>query len=284
MVGLFMTIYACYYILGIVLFGVLGAEGYLQFSYQVALPVDVPTFAKAPWTILTYWKVSYPLCISLLIVDMIMIYTFGNILNAMVGDRRTQGIMFFAIIVNAVLTVTFVNLLPTVEASPTAPIFGLHTINATLITAAITLVPNYEVRIIRWNTKLKYVGGVMLVIMCASYQLIWTTMGVAVLVGILVGFAWIKVLQRGTDLTSWFQFNIGFETRNPRPVDPLVRSRIRVVQTTSSRRKREANPPRAANKLSDADRLDQLLDKINEVGYHNLSRKEKEELDRLSNT
>ena len=282
MVGLFMTIYAVSYILGIVMLGVLDEESYRAFFYNISLPVDVPSLAKSPWTILTYWFVSQPFWIWLLIVDMLMIYTFGNILNAMVGDRRTQGILFFSIIVNAVLSVTLVNILPTVEASPTAPIFGLHTINATLIAAAITLVPNYEIRIIRWRTKLVWVGAVMLVIMCASYQLVWTTMGVSVIVGMIVGFTWIKVLQRGTDLTSWFQFNIGFETRNPRPVDPLVRSRIRVVQT-SSRRKREAAAPRTIPKLSDADRLDQLLDKINEVGYQNLSRKEKEELDRLSN-
>lgn len=281
MVGLFMSIYAVVYVLMIVMLGVLDTESYNTFVYKVSLPVDIPALAKAPWTILTYWMVSQPFWIWLLIVDMMLIYTFGNILNAMVGDRRTQGILFFSIIVNAVLTVTLVNLLPTVEASPTAPVFGLHTINATLITAAITLVPNYEIRIIRWRTKLLYVGLVMLFIMAVSYQLIWTTQGTGVLVGMLVGFSWIKILQRGTDLTSWFQFNIGFETHNPRPVDPLVRSRIRVVQTTA-RQKKEAAPKKPP-KASNAERLDQLLDKINEIGYQNLTRKEKEELDRLSN-
>ncbi len=281
LVGLFMSIYAVVYVLMIVMFGVLDTASYNAFVYNVSLPVDVPSLAKAPWTILTYWMVSQPFWIWLLIVDMMLIYTFGNILNAMVGDRRTQGILFFSIVVNAILTVTLVNILPTVESSIDAPIFGLHTINATLITAAITLVPNYEIRIIRWRTKLLYVGAVMLFIMAVSYQLIWTTMGTSVLVGMIVGFTWIKILQRGTDLTSWFQFDIGFATHHPRPVDPMVRSRIKVVQTSS--RMRQESGPKSAPKMTDADRLDQLLDKINEIGYQNLTRKEKEELDRLSN-
>ncbi len=282
LVGLFMSIYAIVYVLMIVLLGVLDSDTYDAFVYKVSLPVDVPSLANAPWTILTYWMVSQPFWVWLLIVDMVLIYTFGNILNAMVGDLRTQGILFFSIVVNAVLTVILVNILPSVEPSIDAPVFGLHTINSTLITASITLVPNYEIRIIRWRTKLLYLGAVMLFIMAVSYQLIWTTMGTSILAGMIVGFVWIKVLQKGTDLTSWFQFNLGFATDRSRSVNPMVRSRIKVVHSTS-RHLQEPLLIRSTPKVTDEGRLDQLLDKINEIGYQNLTPKEKEELDRLSN-
>lgn len=277
MVGLLMSLYAIGYILMIVMRGILSQPDFEVFALHVTLPVDIPTFVKAPWTLFTYWMFTEPFWIWILIVDMMLLYTFGNILNAMLGDRRTQGTIFFAILVNGILTVCLVNLLPTVEVSVNAPLFGLQAVNATLIAAAITLVPNYKMMVFRWEVKLWQVGAIMLFIMGMGYRLILTTQGTGIVVGALVGFTIIKVLQTGNDLTSWFQFNMGFETHNPRT--GLSNPRIRVVQSTSGSKKEAVVKEKQSSK---GERLDQLLDKINEVGYQNLSRKEKEELDKLS--
>ena len=275
-VGLFMTIVAVMYILLILVQGTLG-DNFDAVYRAITLPVHMPTFAENPWTLLTYWMVTPPLWIWLLIVDMFLIYTFGNILNAMVGDKRTQGILFFAILVNAIATITFVNILPTVEASEHAPLFGLQSINATLIMATIVLVPRYDFMIIRQRVPLVYIGAGMLIIMALSYRLIWTTLGVSVLVGAIVGFVWIKVLQTGTDLTSWLQFNIGFERKTTSGGSSGARERIRVVQSNYRVKEKKKEP-----EISDQEKLDRLLDRITEVGFDNLSRKEKEELRRLS--
>lgn len=275
-IGLFMTVVAVVYILLILVQGTIG-DSFDAVYKAITLPVHMPTFAENPWTLLTYWMVTPPLWIWILLVDMVLIYTFGNILNAMVGDKRTQGILFFAILVNAIATITLVNVLPTVEASEHAPLFGLHSVNAALIAACITLVPRYEFRIIRTHVPLLYIGAGMLVIMSLSYRLIWTTMGVSILVGALVGFIWIKVMQNGTDLTSWLQFNIGFEAQGSNVTRGVPRERIRVVQSNLRTKEKKKEP-----EVSDQERLDRLLDRIGEVGYDNLSRKEKEELRRLS--
>lgn len=275
-IGLFMTVVSVFYILLLIVNGTVGPETYEKIYYSLTLPVNVPTFAKNPWTILTYWMVTPPLWIWLLIVELSLIYTFGNILNAMVGDKRTQGILFFAILVNGLVTIALVNLLPTVEASSDASIFGLHSLNATLIAAAITLVPRYDFVIIRQRIPLIYIGAGMLIILAVSMRLIWSSMGVSVLVGALVGFVWVKVLQKGTDFSSWLQFNIGFPASQSTG-NPAVRERIRVVQSNYQRKESKKEP-----ELSDQEKLDLLLDKIGDVGLQGLSRKEKEELKRLS--
>ena len=153
MIGLFMTIYAVVYVLMIVMLGILG-ESFSVFFNSVALPVEVSVFLRKPWTLLTWWFVSEPMHLWIVLVDLSLIYTFGNILNAMLGDRRTQGVLFLSILVNAILTVVLVNLLPTTDAGTSTPVFGLHSLNATLIAAAITIVPSYKFKIIRWEVKL----------------------------------------------------------------------------------------------------------------------------------
>lgn len=277
-VGLFMTVYAVMYVVMILFLGIFGPKTE-ELMGHMTLSMEVPTFLREPWTLLSYWAITPPMFFWLLIVDLSLLYTFGNILNAMIGDRRTQGILFFSVLVNGIVTVALVNLLPTVEAVPGNNLFGLHTVNATLITAAITLVPRYEFRLIRWKVPLVYVGAVMLFVMLMGYRLIWTSMGVSLLVGMLVGFSWIKILRTGTDLTRWFQFSIGMpENNSPQhAASNRLRTRIKVVQSHQVSREKSA-PPRE----SDQDRLDYLLDRINEVGFANLSSKEKEDLDRLS--
>lgn len=286
MVGLVMTIIAVVYVLGILVQGTIGIDKFNHWTAQNwQMPVDVPTFGRHPWTLLTYWTYIPPLAIWLLIVDMFLVYTFGNILNAMVGDRRTQGIIFFSIIVNGLVTLTLVNIIPGVQTYEETALFGFHSVNATLIAACITLVPRYEFQIIRRPVALIWVGIGILFIMIVGYRAFQTAMGMSMMVGALVGFGWIKILQTGTDLSAWLQFDMGLDTKNPdRAIKVAARNRerIRVVQS-NPRQHREMPRSKPDKKISDDERLDQLLDKINEVGYENLSRKEKEELKRLSN-
>ncbi len=284
MVGLVMTIIAVVYVLGILVQGTVGMSEFNQWAAaNWQMPIHIPTFARHPWTLLTYWTYIPPLAIWLLIVDLFIVYTFGNILNAMVGDRRTQGIIFFAIIVNGVVTLTLTNILPTVQGGEQTALFGFHSVNATLIAACITLVPRYEFQIIRRPVALVWIGAGILLVLILGYRAVQTAMGTSVMVGALVGFVWIKILQTGTDLTSWLQFNIGFDTQNPeRAIKTVSRNRDRIRVMEPQTQKKEGRQEKKKPQLSDAERLDQLLDKISEVGYEKLSRKEKEELKRLS--
>lgn len=277
-VGLLMTVYAVMYVVMILFLGIF-SESINELMSRLTLSMEVKTFVQEPWTLLMYWAITPPMYIWLLIVDLTLLYTFGNILNAMVGDKRTQGILFFGILINGLFTIVFVNLLPTVDPGPDNQLFGLHALNASLIAASMVLVPRYEIQLIRWKIPLLYVGAVILFIMMVGYQLFWTTMGISMIVGALVGFTWVKVLQTGTDLTSWLQFNIGLRENNgPGAAESNRRqTRIKVLQSKPviPEKKRRPVP-------TDQERLDFLLDKINEVGFDKLSKKEKEDLDRLS--
>lgn len=273
-VGLLMSMAAVAYVAIIILQGVLQKD-FDVFYRKVTLPVDINTAIRQPWSIFTYFLASHPFGIWFLVIDMVLLYTFGQILNAMLGDRRTQGIILFSLVINAILVMFICSILPTVEVTDTAFLFGLHLLNCTLIGAAITLVPQYEFQIIRWKVPLLYVGLVLLLFPLIAYRAVFTVNGVATIVGPLLGFVLIRAMQSGNDITKWLQFSFFAEKEMTAP-----RERIRVH--VRERREKIVSKPAAPTVKDNASELDRLLDKINEVGYDGLTKKEKETLDRLS--
>lgn len=276
-VGLLMSMAAVSYIAIILLQGIL-QESFDDFYRQITLPVNFETFIKQPWSILTYSLASHPLAIWFLVIDMVLLYTFGHIMNALLGDRFTQGLITFAMIVNAFIVMAIANVLPTVEVTDKAFLFGMHLINCTLIGAAVTLSPNYEFQIIRWKVPLLYVGLFLLLLPLLAYRAVWTVMGLATVIGPLMGFLIIRSKQNGTDLTRWLQLPI-FEEKAVSSRSNDARIRVRVRERVEHK---DPVKVQGAARTSDAEELDRLLDKINEVGYDGLSKKEKETLDRLS--
>lgn len=273
-VGLLMSMVAVAYIAMIILQGVLQKD-FDVFYRKITLPVDIDTALRQPWSIFTYFLAAHPFWIFFLVIDMVLLYTFGQILNAMLGDRRTQGIILFSLVINAILVMFICSVLPTVEVSETAFLYGLHLLNCTLIGAAITLVPRYEFQIIRWKVPLLYVGLFLLLIPLVSFRAVFTVNGVATIVGPLMGFVLIRAMQSGNDITKWLQFSVFAEKAISAP-----RERIRVH--VRERREKTSSPPPVPTRQDNESELDRLLDKINEVGYDGLSKKEKETLDRLS--
>jgi hypothetical protein len=276
-VGLMMSMAAVSYIAIILLQGLL-QEGFDDFYRKLTLPMNFDSLIKQPWSVLTYWLAAHPLAIWFLVIDMVLFYTFGNILNALLGDRFAQGLITFAMIVNALIVVGFANILPTVEITEKASLFGFHLINCTLIGAAITLSPNYQFQIIRWKVPLLYVGIFLLLMPLIAYRAIWTVMGLATVVGPLMGFLLMRAKQGGTDMTRWLQLPIF-----PEKAVPTTRGDTRIrVRVRERVERQEPVKVQRGGRSNDAEELDRLLDKINEVGYDGLSKKEKETLDRLS--
>lgn len=276
-VGLTMSLAAIAYIAVILLQGIL-ADGFNDFYNRVTLPMKFGEVVQQPWSLFTYWLAAHPFAIWILVIDMVLLYTFGSIINALLGDRFTQGLILFSLIIAPIFLMLVANVLPTVELTENAHLFGLHLLNCTLIGAAITLAPRYEFQIIRWRVPLVYVGITILVFAAIPYRAIWTVHGLATFLGPLIGFGILRFKQNGTDVTRWLQLSIFPDKSVPTAVrDERIRVRVR----ERAERKEPVTIKKSA-RPSDADELDRLLDKINEVGYDGLSKKEKETLDRLS--
>lgn len=279
--GVLLTLLSLSYVVLFLLYGLMGAERFDALFLKLTLPVNVDTAVEQPWSVLTYWLCAHPLSFWFLLLDLIILYAFGHILNAMIGDRRTQGIVLFGIVVNALITIGLSNVLPTIESTPATRLSGFSPVNATLIAATITLVPRYNFRILFWDVPLLFVGLFLLLLSIASYRAIFTMQGTAEMVGAVIGVLLIKVMRSGWDVTRWFQGVANrAQTTHPRKPEPVHASQRPIVRSINPKHKTVVPQPQAD--MTEEEELDYLLDKINEVGYNGLSQREKERLDKLA--
>ncbi len=289
--GFLLSFLAVSYVFFLLLFAGIGADRFNNVFDLLSVPGDFSLAIRQPWSFITYWFVSHPLAFWQVLVEMVILYTFGHILNAMLGDHRVQGIVLFTIALNALLSVTLANLLPTIDITPTLRMYGFATINATLIGAAITLVPKYNFRVLFWDIPLIAIGIFILLISCISHMAIFALGGLSVIVGAITGIVLITLMRRGIDPTKWLQFKwtSKAETRSQKAERAMAEHRVQVRYTDTNTQpvarpkisiKSKAKPEEPM--LSDEEELNLLLDKISDVGYKGLSRKEKERLDKLS--
>jgi membrane associated rhomboid family serine protease len=277
--GFLLTLLVTAYVVLLILLGVLGEERFGVFWSQLTLPADLSIAVQQPWTLFTYWLGNHPLSFWFLLVDLAILYGFGHILNAMIGDRRMQGLVAIAILVNGLATIGLSNLLPTVETTSSTRLFGFGAVNATIIAAAITLVPRYNFRILVWDIPLIFVGLFILATSVFSHRLIFTMEGTAELIGAGLGFALIKTMRSGWDLANWFRGAANRPSvKPPRQPEPVMSTQRPVVRAVNPKQK----PSNQQQPMTEAEELDFLLDKINDVGYSGLTQAEKERLDLLS--
>jgi membrane associated rhomboid family serine protease len=279
--GVLLTAQAASYVLLLILMGVLTPAQFGILWSKISLPADLKIALDQPWSLFTYWLANHPLSIWMLLMDMVVLYTFGHILNSMVGDRRMQAIVIIGILMNGLLTIGLSNLLPIVETTAATRLFGFGAMNATLVAATITLVPRYNFRILMWNVPLLFVGLFVLVASIVGHRLLFTLEGTAEILGGALGFGLIKTIRHGWDFTTWFR---GASNRPPQPLprhpEPVMSEQRPVVVRAINPKQSPSTQPQSA--LTEAEELDDLLDKINEVGYSGLSTYEKERLDKLS--
>ncbi|MFN8395367.1 MAG: rhomboid family intramembrane serine protease [Bacteroidia bacterium] len=281
-VGVLLSLLSLVYVALFLAYGLLGPDRFDFFYQQVTLPVNLRAAIDQPWSVFTYWLVSHPLSFWFLLGDLVVLYAFGHILNAMLGDRRTQAIVTIAVLTNGLLAIGLANILPTVEYTPVTRLAGFGAINATLIAATITLVPRYNFRIIFWDVQLLYIGLFLLLLSVVSYRAIFTVQGTATIIGAGVGWFIIKVLRSGWNVTRWFQGAANRPQQSiPRQPEPVLTGQRPVIRNINPKAKTVAPQPQQPE-LTEAEELDMLLDKINEVGYSGLSQQEKERLDKLS--
>ncbi|MFM2376196.1 MAG: hypothetical protein RLZZ165_1293 [Bacteroidota bacterium] len=282
--GVMLTLLTVAYLVLFMMLGLMGEGGFGVFYSQISLPVHLETAIRQPWSLFTYWLAAHPTQFWFLFLDLVVLYAFGHLLNTMVGNLRTQGIIVLAIVVNAMLTIALSNLLPTVESNAETRMSGFSAVNATLVAATITLVPRYSFRILFWDVPLVYIGLFMLAASIVSLRAVFTVAGTAEIVGAGIGFLMIKYLRSGWDVTRWLQGTAQRpQPQIPRPPEMVYSDQRKVVVRAIHPQQRPASvQPSPQTGKNEAEELDDLLDKINEVGYSGLTKQEKERLDALS--
>jgi membrane associated rhomboid family serine protease len=239
------------------------AIGYFSNEY-LALPAYLPTLLTHFWTPVSYmfmhdgiWHILF---------NMLWFYWFGLIFEEYLGKKRTLGLYFMGGLAGAFLFIFSYNVFPFfthVHAAESATLVGASASVMAIMVATATQLPDYTLTLILIGpVKLKWLVLFFIVIDLLGITGLNAGGELSHLGGALIGFVYIKQLQKGND---WIEnINKLFKPK----------SKLKVVSNNISRKPTDF--PRQ-------EEIDLILDKISRSGYDSLSKQEKEILFRASN-
>lgn len=227
------------------------------------LPAYLPKLLIHFWTPLTYmfmhagfWHILF---------NMLWFYWMGQIFEEYLGKSRTLGLYLMGGLAGAFLFVLCYNTIPFYTHANAAQFTSLVGASASvmaIIVAIATLLPDYTFPLILIGpVKLKWLALAFVILDFIGVTGMNAGGELSHLGGALVGFLYIKQLQKGNDWIAAIA-----NVFKPKP-------KLKVVARNHS--KKTEDFPRQ-------DEIDAILDKISSSGYDSLSKQEKEILFRAS--
>jgi membrane associated rhomboid family serine protease len=239
-----------------------------------SLPADLGALARRPWSVLTYAFLHQGFLH--IIFNLLNLYWFGSLVREYLGDRKLVSLYILGALAGAALFLLAYNLVPAYRNGPLAEVLGASGAVTAIIVAAATLLPDYTFSLILIGpVKIKYIAGVVVLISLAGIDGGNAGGEIAHIGGAIFGFAFIKMLQRGTDLGRPVQA-IGDW------LGALFSGRPRLKVTHRSQPASPAAARKGTIVKPEQDEIDLILDKISRSGYESLSKDEKQKLFRAS--
>jgi len=244
----------------------------------VILPAPATQLFSRPWTIFTYMFTHAD--VWALITTLLWLWGFGYILQDLTGNKKIIPIYLYGGLAGALFYVLTLNLVPALQAhvGSIPPMAGAGSAIMAIAIATTTFAPKY-----RLLPMLN--GGIPLWVLTLIFVVIdYTTVasrdpGIAMahFAGAGMGYMYVKLLQRGHDLGAWMVNLANWLNDLCNPDKPYKKASIKQQIFYKASKK----PYEKVSRFSQQ-RLDEILDKINEDGYSSLSNDEKEFLKKAS--
>jgi len=277
------------------LFGISAETYWAEVQNWLYLPADASKLLIRPWTLFSYMFLHSG--IWHLLMNMLVLYWFGRLLNNLLKDRQIWGIYLSSGLSGGLFFLLSYNLFPAFYGqSSTAVIVGASAGVMGVVLAAAALTPKASMRfILIGNVQLQYVALAFVLIDLVSVSLNNSGGHLAHLGGAAMGWLFIYLLRRGRDLS--LPLHPLFEGRQAK-VTPKSRPRPKMAyrKTESSSMQASAQSQTSNNNyggysrsfaqkyrhLSHQECVDAILDKIRSSGYDSLTKDEKTYLDESS--
>ncbi len=243
------------------------------------LPASLSTLVTRPWVLLTSMFTHIGFFGSML-PNMLWLWTFGYIFQELSGNKRLIPVYIYGGLAGAFFFLLSANLLPV--SKPIAGsfwLFGASASNMALAAAATMLAPDFRI--------FRNLGGgipmwvLTLVFMLISFSGVATTAApysLAQLAGAGAGFLFIHFIRKGYDGSVWMNnlYNWFMNIFSPAKQQPKKGVKEKVFYNTGERK-----PYKKTSNVTQQ-RIDEILDKINQKGYHFLTDEEKNILKRAA--
>lgn len=235
-------------------------SGYAAAGWRTlfALSSDWGQLLRHPWTLVTYmflhdgfWQIAF---------NILMLYFGGIMCCRYLGQKRFGWIYFLSGLFGALLYLLVYNIFP-IGRMQASMLVGASAAVLGVFVAVAVYIPNQEVSlwlIQSFTVKIKYVAIAFVVIDLLSIPASNAGGHIAHIGGAL--FGWLYVLAMRANVSGWlkskpFQKKESYAQRPSRPMSDDEYNRRRA---------------------QDQKRVDEILDKISQSGYENLTKEEKE--------
>jgi membrane associated rhomboid family serine protease len=249
---------------------------YSQVATWFQLPAGLVTLSTRPWTIISFMFSDVELFRAF--SNMLWLSAFGAVLQNLTGNKKLIPVYLYGGFAGAVCFITAAHL-TAVNGVNTAPP-GLLGANASVMAVAVAatmIAPNYRLfKDIRGGMPIWVLTLIYIAVDLAGVAQGPAPFAIAHIGGVFAGFLFVKMLKRNIDGSEWMNsvYNWFINLFNPNKQRAKNSIKERVFYNTGTR-----SPYQKTSNITQ-ERVDEILDKINQKGYDHLTKEEKEILKR----
>ncbi len=235
------------------------------------MPAQLTQLSERPWTILTF-MFSHTGVIHIL-SNMLWLWAFGFILQELTGNKKLIPIYIYGGLAGALAFILSNYLIPQLRPSiANASLLGANASTMAVAVATTILAPNYRFfRNLNGGIPIWVLTLVYILIDFAGVASIGAGYSLAHISGGLAGFVFVFLLRKEIDGSIWMNnlYNWFMNLFNPNKKNDAASTKTKVFYNSGNRK--------PFNKTSHVtqQRVDEILDKINQKGYHFLTDEEK---------
>ncbi len=223
-----------------------------------------------PWSLISYgffhadfWHILF---------NMLVLNFSSRLFLTYFTPKQLLSLYFVGILFSGIIYILCYYLFPSL-ANLNVQLIGASGAIMTIFFAVATYAPLMEVRLMFiGNVKIWHIAFVYLVLDLIQMPLENTGGHIAHLGGAFFGYLFVKQVQSGTDITSWFatliDFFVNLFSKNKKTFKKVHRNikPVTIVKSVS----------KIVTKDKTQQQIDEILDKISKSGYDSLSQSEKE--------
>lgn len=245
----------------------------IQILPWFVLPAKLSALAKAPWTLLSYMFVHTRIISAF--TNMLWLWAFGSILQDMAGNKKLIPIYLYGGAAGAIVFVAanyaIPQLRPLIDSST---ISGANASIMAVTIATTALAPDYRIfRMLNGGIPIWILTLLYIVIDFASVGTGGTAFHLAHFAGGLAGFLFIVSRRKGYDGSTWmirvYDWFMNLFNPDKKILTPQQKTKEKIFYKTGGRK------PFEKRSIITQQRIDDILDKINQKGYNLLSEEEK---------
>ena len=237
----------------------------------IMMPASLPTLAKQPWSIFTYFFLHEEL--FHILFNLLFLYYFGLLIHQYLGSRKLTNLYILGGVFGSGFYVLMYNIAPYFSgAVDTSFMLGASAGVFAVVVGAATLAPQTTFVLLLFGpVKIVYIAAFYVLLSFANS--IGENAGgeIAHLGGAMLGFGYIFLLRKGWDLGIPIQkIGLFFENLGTRRAPKVSYRR------TSSTKPAGTDPVK--KETLSQEEVDKILDRIADKGYEGLTKEEKRKL------